>query len=114
MRARFAGDDERPPLDAAPVAVAVGPTLSLALSARRIRRRRSVKVTGLLDPRPAGGRVLCLLERQVGSTWVAVQRKRINVRRGAFRTSVRPRTPGLYRVGISTPGATRRLKVRVT
>ncbi|HEX8101561.1 MAG TPA: N-acetylmuramoyl-L-alanine amidase [Solirubrobacteraceae bacterium] len=114
VRARFAGDDERPPLDGAPVAVSVVPTLALQVSTRRLRRRRSVRITGTLDPRPPGGRVLCMLERQAGSRWVVVQRKRINVRRGGFRTAVRPRVAGLYRVTISTPGATKRLRLRVT
>jgi len=113
LRARFAGDDERPPVLGAPVAVTVLPSLSLALSARRIRRRAAVAVTGTLSPRPAGGRVTCTLERQVRGSWVLVQRKRINVRSGVFSTRVRPRVAGLYRVTVSTPGATKRLSLRV-
>ena len=55
---------------------------------------------------------MCLLERQVGSRWVRVQRKRINVRGGRFATKVRPKTAGLYRVSIIADGVTRRRTLR--
>ena len=114
VRAVFPGDGGRAPVLAAPVAIAVLPRLTLALSVRRVRRRRAVRVTGVLSPAPAGGRVECVLERQVGARWVVVQRKRINVRRAAFATTVRPAVAGLHRVSVSTPGATERLRLRVS
>ncbi len=114
VRAAFNGDAGRPPLQAAPVSVTVLPRLTLALSARRLRNGRAVRVTGTLSPPPPDGRVECRLERQAGSRWVTAQRKRINVRNGGFDTKVRPRRAGLYRVTITTPGATKRLRVRIT
>jgi len=114
VRAVFSGDGARPPLQATPVSVTVLPRLSLQLGARRVRPRTAVKVTGVLSPPPAGGRVLCILERQVGRRWVAVQTKRINVRRASYATALRPRAAGLYRVTVSTPGAVERLRLRVT
>jgi hypothetical protein len=42
-----------------------------------------------------------------------VQRKRINVRSGGFRSFVRPKKPGLYRVSIEAPGAVVRRQLRV-
>jgi hypothetical protein len=106
VRAFFAGDEARPPLPSPPAAVTVLPRLAVALSTRRLRRRRRLAISGTLAPQPAGGRVLLLLERQAGARWVVVQRKRLNVRGGAFRTAVRPRTAGLHRVTLTTPGAT--------
>jgi hypothetical protein len=55
---------------------------------------------------------VCLLERQVGSRWATVQRKRINVRGGRFATKVRPTKPGLYRVSVIAAGVTRRRTLR--
>lgn len=114
VRAVYSGDGARPPLEAAPVSVTVLPRLSLELSVRRVRRGRAVQVKGILTPAPEGGRVLCVLERQVGRRWIVVQRKRINVRRATYSTALRPRVPGLHRVTISTPGASERLRLRVT
>jgi hypothetical protein len=113
VRAVFAGDAGHPPLATTPASVTVLPRLTLRLDARRVRPRTAVRVTGTLSPGPAGGRALCIVERQVGSRWVNVTRKRINVRGAAFSTVVRPRTPGLHRVSVSTPGATKRLALRV-
>jgi hypothetical protein len=56
--------------------------------------------------------VQCVLERQAGTRWVTVQRKRIDVRGGRFQTKVKPRTPGLYRVSIIADGVTRRRTLR--
>jgi hypothetical protein len=114
VRAVFAGDRLHPPLATSPAAVTVLPRLTLRLSARRVRVRAAIRVTGTLAPAPAGGRALCVVERQVGRRWVTVTRKRINVRANAFSTVVRPRRAGLHRVTVSTPGETKRLAVRVT
>ena len=56
--------------------------------------------------------MICVLERQAGSRWVRVQRKRIDVRGGRFATKVRPKRPGLYRVSVIADGVTRRRTLR--
>ena len=78
--------------------------------AARARPARASPISGTLAPSQA--RVVCLLERQVGSRWVRVQRKRINVRGGRFATKVRPTRAGLYRVSIIADGVTRRRTLR--
>ena len=102
MRAVFAGDGARGRLESAPVAVRVVPRMSLTSDKRRAKAGTSFAISGTLAPSQA--RVVCLLERQVGSRWVQVQRKRINVRGGRFATKVRPNTAGLYRVSIIADG----------
>ncbi len=114
IRAVFNGDGARGPLSSPPVAITVLPTLTLAVQSRRARPGAPVAVSGTLSPPPTGGRVECLLERQVGRRWVLAQRKRVNVRGGRYATKVKARRAGLYRVSIVTPGATERLRVRVT
>ncbi|HWK25362.1 MAG TPA: N-acetylmuramoyl-L-alanine amidase [Solirubrobacter sp.] len=110
VRAVFAGDATRGPLTSAPVMVKVVPSLALKTDSRRKTAGHAFAVSGTMAP--AQPRVVCLLERQVGTRWVTVQRKRINVRGGRFKTSVRPKTPGLYRVSIIADGVTRRRTLR--
>jgi hypothetical protein len=110
VRAVFAGDATRGRLESAPVSVRVVPSMSLTSDKRRAKAGTSFAISGTLAP--SQPRVVCLLERQVGKRWVRVQRKRINVRGGRFRTSVRPKTPGLYRVSIIADGVTRRRTLR--
>ena len=66
-----------------------------------------------MSPKPATGRVEVRLERRVGRRWRRVQRKRINVRGGRYLTKIRMRTRGLYRVTVTTPGATQRRLLRI-
>ena len=84
--------------------------MSLTSDKRRAKAGTSFAISGTLAPSQA--RVVCLLERQVGSRWVQVQRKRINVRGGRFATKVRPTRAGLYRVSIIADGVTRRRTLR--
>jgi hypothetical protein len=113
VRAVFAGDGARGRVESAPVTVRVVPSMALTTDKRRARAGRSFAISGVLAP--AGQRrVVCLLERQVGSRWVRVQRKRINVRGGRFATKVRPTRPGLYRVSILADGVVRRRTLRAT
>ncbi len=110
VRAVFGGDGTRPRLESAPVSIKVVPSMTLTTDKRRAKAGTAFAVSGTLTP--AQARVECLLERQVRNRWVRVQRKRINVRAGAYRTTVRPKTPGLYRVSIIATGVTRRRTVR--
>ena len=98
VRAVFGGDGTRPRLESAPVSIKVVPSMTLTTDKRRAKAGTAFAVSGTLSP--AQVRVECLLERQVRNRWVRVQRKRINVRGGAYTTTVRPKTPGLYRVSI--------------
>ena len=111
VRAVFAGDATRGRLESAPVAVKVVPSLTLTSDKRRAQGRHARSRSPARWPRRSRA-VVCLLERQVGSRWVTVQRKRINVRGGRFATKVRPKTPGLYRVSIIADGVTRRRTLR--
>lgn len=110
VRAVFAGDATRPRLESSAVTVKVVPSMALTTDKRRAKAGTAFSVSGTMAPSQA--RVVCLLERQSGSRWVRVQRKRINVRGGRFATSVRPKTPGLYRVSIIADGVTRRRTLR--
>jgi hypothetical protein len=92
------------------IAVKVVPSLKIALSSSRPRRRRALRVTGTMNP--ATPRVTVSFERRVGRRWVRVQRKRIAVTDGAFSTIVRPPVAGRYRVSVSGGGITRTRRVR--
>jgi hypothetical protein len=110
VRAVFAGDVTRGRVESAPIAVSVVPSMTLTSDTRRAQAGSAFAVSGTLAPSQSP--VVCLLERQVGSRWVTVQRKRINVRGGRFATKVRPTKPGLYRVSIIAAGVTRRRTLR--
>jgi hypothetical protein len=110
VRAVFAGDGARPRLESSPVTVKVVPSLSITTDKRRAKSGAKFAVTGVLNPSQA--RVVCLLERQVHGRWRTVQRKRITVRNTRIATTVRPKTPGLYRVSIIADGVTRRRTLR--
>lgn len=113
LRARFAGDATRPPLSSPSVRVKLTRHLTLELSSRSVARGERVDVTGTVGP-DWPPRVRLVFQRRVGSRWVSVQRKRINVRGGRFSSHVRPPGPGVYRVKIKTPGAVIRRRFRVT
>ncbi len=110
VRAVFPGDGARGRLESAPVPVRVVPSMSLTSDKRRAKAGTAFAISGTLAP--SQRRIVCLLERQVGSRWVRVQRKRIDVRGGRFATKVRPMRPGLYRVSVIADGVTRRRTLR--
>jgi hypothetical protein len=110
VRAVFAGDATRARLESAPISVLVVPSMTLTSDKRRAKAGSSFAVSGTVAP--SGPLVQCLLERQVGTRWVTVQRKRIAVRAGRFQTTVRPTKAGLYRVSIIADGVTRRRTIR--
>jgi hypothetical protein len=110
VRAVFAGDATRQRLESAPVTVQVVPSLTLTSDTRRAKAGAKFAVSGTVAPAPA--RVQCVLERQVGTRWVTVQRKRIDVRGGRFATTVRPTRAGLYRVSVVAAGVTRSRTLR--
>jgi hypothetical protein len=113
VRAVYAGQDDRPPLESAPLGVKVLPRLTIALGATRVSTGSTVSVQGTLGP-TWPRRIELLFERRVRGRWVKVQRKRINVRNGAYSTIVRPRRAGLHRVTIIAPGVTVRRSLRAS
>jgi hypothetical protein len=113
LRAVFTGDGSHPPLEAAAVAVTVLPLAKMALSTRRAAPATKVDVTGTIGP-VWPTKVALVVEVRRGGRWVPVQRKRINVRGGGFRSYVRPRSSGLYRVSIEAPGAVVRRQLRIS
>jgi hypothetical protein len=112
VRAVFPGDATRPRLESTPITVKVVPSVRITVSKARIRHRRAVKVRGTMSP--ASARVTVTFERRVGRRWVKVQKKRIAVRDGAFRTIVRPPVRGRYRLSVSGGGITRRRRITAT
>ena len=110
LRAAFPGDGTHPRIEAPAIAVTVVATMTLSVLPRRVKPNSAISVTGTLKPHPP--RIECLLERAVGSRWVVVQRKRINVRSGKFATRIRLPRPGLYRVTLTGPGASATRRVR--
>ena len=63
---------------------------------------------------PASPRVTVVFERRVGRRWVKVQRKRIAVPGGAFKTIVRPPVAGRYRLTVKGGGIVRRRRITAT
>jgi hypothetical protein len=113
VRAAFGGDGIHPALASNPVAITVVPLLALGVTPRRLRAGRAISVAGTIGPRPADGRVLVAVERQVRGRWILVQRKRIVVLRGRYETRIRLRRAGLHRVWASADGTSASRRVRV-
>jgi hypothetical protein len=114
MRAVAGGDGATAVIVSRSAAVTVLPRLSARLSRTRIRRRGVVKLSGAIEPAPAGGRVEVYVERRSGRRWVLVRRRRLRVGRGGYATRLRLPVRGLYRVSVGAPGAVQRRVVRAT
>ena len=111
VRAVFPGDGTHASMAASPVRVRLLPRLTLSLESNRVARGNRVEVEGTLGP-TWPSRVEVVFERQVRGRWRRVQRKRVNVRRGRYRTVVRPTRTGLHRVTVRAPGAMVRRRLR--
>jgi hypothetical protein len=107
IRARFPGDATRSALESSSLAITLVPRLSMFLSSRRIRRRRRVRVRGIVAPTPSTP-VELLLERKVRGRYRRVRRRRLPVRNSRYRRALRPSRPGLYRITVSVDGASTR------
>ena len=103
----FGGDATRGRLESAQIAVKVVPSLTLTSDKRHAPAGSSFAISGTLAP--SQPRVQCLLERQVGTRWVTVQRKRGNgwvtvrrakdsvSKRGAFAGDITRLSRGTFR-----------------
>ena len=112
IRARFPGDATRAPMESSSLNITVVPKLDIGLSARRVRRRRRLAVSGVVTPAKQS-HVVVLLERRVRGRYRRVRRRRAVLGDGRFLRFFRPTRPGLYRVTVTVPGATARKYVRV-
>ena len=112
VRARFPGDAARAALESSSTRIRITPNLSLALSSRRIRRRRRLVARGFVDP-VTDTSVRIILERKVGRRYVRVNKRSASVAGGGFERTLRPARTGLYRVTVRVSGASARQYVRV-
>jgi hypothetical protein len=104
VRARFGGDGARPAVESPAVTVKLLPRMTLSRSPVRARYGRWVRVQGTFEPQPASGTVVLVVQRQTRRGWKRVERRRVAVVDGAFRTRVRVTRPDLYRVVVKGPG----------
>ena len=73
---------------------------SMTLTSGQAARQGGHGVRGQRHALPRSGEGRMPARAPGSHRWVQVQRKRINVRGGAYETTVRPKKPGLYRVSI--------------
>ena len=88
LRSSFAGDAARAPLASPPRAVTVLARLNLELDRGRLRLGRRVRVSGTADP---ATHVRLRLDLRSRRRWVRSRTRLLRVRRGAYKTFVRPR-----------------------
>jgi hypothetical protein len=112
VRARFPGDSARAPLESSSLSITVVPSLAMAVSSRRLRRRRRLAVSGVVTP-ARESHVTVLLERKVRGRYRRVRKRRAVLSDGRYLRFFRPTRPGLYRVTVRVPGASARQYVRV-
>jgi N-acetylmuramoyl-L-alanine amidase len=112
IRARFPGDATRAPLESSSLRITVVPSLAMAVSSRRLRRRRRFAVSGVVTP-GRESHVVVTLDRKVRGRYRRVRKRRVRLRGGRYLRFFRPRLPGLYRVTVRVPGARARQYVRV-
>ena len=112
VRARFPGDPTRAALESSDLQITILPRLGIRLSSNRIWRGHRTVASGTVTP-PGRGGAEVVLERRVGRRWVIEQRKRTPILSGRYRTLVRPRRAGLYRLWIKSGGSSASRRVRV-
>ena len=112
IRARFPGDATRAPLESGSVRITVVPSLSMAVSRRRLRRRRRFSVSGIVTP-ASETQVTVNAAPQGARPLPAGPQPPRALRDGRYRRSFRPSRPGLYRVTVRLRGTRVRQYVRV-
>jgi len=114
IRARFPGDGARPAMESTSVRVKIVPLLDMTVSKTHLRRGRELAISGILWSRANEARVDVLIERKVRGRYKKVRLRHAKVTDHRYLRSLRPGTPGLYRITVSVPGARQRRYVRVT
>ena len=110
LRAVFAGDATRASLASPPRKITVLARLNLSLSRNRIRLGSRVRLRGTADP---ATHVRLMLDVRSRRRWVRARTRLIRVRQGAYRTWVRPRGRGKYRVTVQVGGIRRHRSLKV-
>jgi hypothetical protein len=111
VRAVFAGDGVHGALSSVPLSIEVIPRVTVAVSHATVRSAGRIHLSGTIGP-SWPRRLTLTLERHTRSGTVLVQRKRIRVRNGAYRTYVRLWRRGRYRLTIDAAGGVKRRKLR--
>jgi hypothetical protein len=110
VRAVFEGDATRARLESAPRTVTVLARLSMALSRNRLRLGQRIRLTGVADP---ATHVRLTLQVRSRRRWLSQRRRLVRVRSGLYRTTVRPRGRGKYRISLQVGRIVRRRTIRV-
>jgi hypothetical protein len=110
FRAVFAGDAARGRVESKAVRIDVIPRMAIKLDRTTMRRGKSVKITGTVDPSQL---VQCVVERRVGRRWVTERSRNLNVVDGTYGLKVRLRRRGSYRVTVICGVTKRRRRLRV-
>jgi hypothetical protein len=111
FRAVYAGDTAHGRVESKPVRVDVIPHMTIAISKRRMRRRKTVKVTGTIDPAQLAQIVV---ERRSGRRWALVRSRRLKLVNGRYAVKVQLNRAGRYRITVIADVTKRRRIMRVT
>jgi hypothetical protein len=111
LRARYAGETGLLPSSSAAVPIGVRPQLSVAVEPSSVASRGAVRVTGQVRPRKSRG-VLSVKRRTATGGLALVSRRKVALRSGRLRTTLRIRRPALYRVRLSVLPDSRNLAAR--
>jgi N-acetylmuramoyl-L-alanine amidase len=107
VRAYWAGDASHRAVASPRVTVVVQPTLQLAASAKRVRAKQRVKLSGAIAP--AKSVVGLVIQRQAGGGWRSVGPGSVRARGGRFAVKLGP-AAGLYRARATFAGDKRNPK----
>jgi uncharacterized protein with LGFP repeats len=110
VRAAFAGDATRARLESAPRKVTVLARLSITLGRNRLRIGQRVRLTGVADP---ATHVRLSVHVRSRRRWLRQGRRLVRVRSGLYRTTVRPRGRGKFRISVQVGRIVRRRTLRV-
>jgi hypothetical protein len=110
VRAVFAGDGARLPLQSLPRRITVLARLNLSLSRNRLRAGGKVRVRGTASP---ATHVRLVLERRSRRRWIPERRRLLRVRAGAYQARLKPRSRGKYRVTVEVGSVERHRTLRV-
>jgi hypothetical protein len=110
VRAVFAGDATRGRLESAPRKVTVLARLSITLGRNRLRIGQRVRLTGVADP---ATHVRLTVQVRSRRRWLPQRRRLVRVRSGLYRTKVRPRGRGKFRISVQVGRIVRRRTLRV-